>query len=269
MNGIFYFLLGLLVGYLLWKKFPKENPTRTELLTRHVESLIQLLAAGEQPTASRMMQLTSQSVSLGCNLTPLLTHYETISPDFQSMKPRQIYRFGEINIRYLYDYLPQRHQFLRGEIRIASMLYDFKAGDFTRALAMECVTLLKEQGLDQHKYLFICLPASTAYKHRKRYEFFSDFLSMKMGWEDGFGIITPIDHESQHQSGVRKQLYEENFQIQYKRLIGRRIILFDDVFTTGTTLLSLSGIIRRAGGYPEEALFLCRTMEVCRQTFYS
>ena len=91
---------------------------------------------------------------------------------------------------------------------------------------------------------------------------------MKMGWENGFGVITPIDHESQHYTGVRKELNEQNFHIQYEKLVGKRIVLFDDVFTTGNTLLSLSGIIRRAGGYPEEALFLCRTL-ACKQTVYS
>ena len=268
MSAIIYFCIGLFVGYLWWKKFPDETPTRAQELSLLVEKLVNLLANTKDTSCKTMLQVTREAVSQGCDLQSLLDHYQSLDPEFQSMQPKQVYRYGDMNIRYLYDYLPARRQQLEVEQRIGRMLYEFKSGNIHRDLMMECVELLKQHGLDRCRYLFICLPASTEFKNRRRYQLFSDFISMKMGWENGFGIITPIDHESQHYTGVRKELNEQNFHIQYEKLVGKRIVLFDDVFTTGNTLLSLSGIIRRAGGYPEEALFLCRTL-ACKQTVYS
>ena len=266
MSELVYFLIGLLVGYYLWKRKPSEHLGSRKRLAILVEYLLRHLADRNYPRNSTMIEMTREAVSLGCDLDKLLEHYNSIDPELQSGCPRQNIVFGDICFRYLHDYVPQRLQYLDCERKVANRLYSFKAGDYTHDMLYEFVDLLKEQELDKFRFLLICMPASTQYKTVKRYENFSDHLCRVMGWEDGFGIIRPIDHASQHESGRRVILDERHYFIDYNRLKGKRVMLLDDVFTTGKTLLSLAGIIRRAGGYPTDAIFYCKTLMTKRAT---
>lgn len=264
MSGILFFTLGLLVSYLFCRVKPIDKVGCNPLLIHQVEKLLRYLAEKRCPENEEMLRLTRESVALGCDLRDLLLHYTAIDPSIQAMRPRECYSFGDMTLSYLYDYVPQRGQYLPEEKTVAQMLYQFKEGEFTQDILQAFVLQLRQQGVDQQRYMLICMPASTRAKTYRRYEHFSDTLSRAMGWEDGFGAIMPIDHDSQHHTGNRFVRDERHYHIDYKRLNGKQIILLDDVFTTGNSLLSLYGIVRRAGGYPAHAIFLCRTVQLHR-----
>ena len=73
--------------------------------------------------------------------------------------------------------------------------------------------------------------------------------------------MMPVDRIPCHLTGERRMLGEKNYYLQKSLLRGRKVVLFDDILTTGTTLFSVAGLIERAGGQVLGAVFIGCTLD--------
>ncbi len=164
----------------------------------------------------------------------------------------------------LYDYIPRRrvHKASFEQQDICRMILGFKegrnvysrwaAGAMARALAL----------VDLHDVVVVCVPASTHYSNVRRWKMFSRLLCEQTGAIDGFDRI--------HVSGSRKRAHitgEYELATNIKHYIGidddffrgRKVLVIDDIYTTGQSSQAFSAAMDAAGATVIGSLFLAKT----------
>lgn len=169
----------------------------------------------------------------------------------------------------LFEYIPKR--FLSRatfeEQDISRMILGFKDGRnvysrwaarlFARALA----------ATDMKDVVIVCIPASTTYAHVRRWKQFSIELCRLTGVVNGFDRVQV--------SGSRKRAhvtgeYELCTNIKHYVHIdndffrGKKVLVIDDIYTTGQSSRAFIGAMQAAGADVQMALFLAKTKRFCR-----
>ena len=160
----------------------------------------------------------------------------------------------------LYDYYPQRYHRLSFEQQeTCRRILDFKDGrtyakrwaaeEVARALA---ATELKD-------IVVVCVPASCQRTYERRYKKFSQMLCACCGAHDGFNCIEVIGHrEKAHRGAPRDERLVQNVIIS-SSLQGRKVLIIDDIYTTGTTSSAFIRKLTGAGATVCGAVFLGKT----------
>lgn len=170
----------------------------------------------------------------------------------------------------LYSYIPQRFRSRATfeEQDTCRMIIGFKDGrniytswavrQFSRALAL----------MDLTDTVVVCVPASTKYAHVRRWKRFSQQLCKQTGAIDGFSHIEVIGNRKQaHITGE----YELATNIKHLLHIdadffrGKRVLVIDDIYTTGRSSEAFIGAIERAGATVTMSMFLAKTRLYSKQ----
>ena len=125
---------------------------------------------------------------------------------------------------------------------------------FARALA----------AMDMSGTVIVCIPASTHCAHVRRWKRFSKMLCQLTGAVDGFSYVQV--------SGSRKRAhitgeYELCTNIKHYVHIdadffrGKRVLVIDDIYTTGQSSRAFIGTMQAAGAEVRMALFLAKTKQ--------
>ena len=164
----------------------------------------------------------------------------------------------------LFDYIPRRFQshatFEQQDI--CRMILGFKDGRnvysrwaarmFSRALA----------DTDMKDVVIVCIPASTRYAHVRRWKRFSSELCRLTGAVNGFDRVQV--------SGSRKRAHvtgeyelctniKHYVHIDAEFFSGKRVVVIDDIYTTGHSSNAFISALQAAGANVIGALFLGRT----------
>ena len=164
----------------------------------------------------------------------------------------------------LLDYVPQRY------IRKANFetqetdrfLLGFKAGQrFATHWATKLVSKALSQ-MDLTNTIIVCIPASCKRTNDRRYKQFMKELCELTGAINGFDLVQPmgkrrkahIDHVHEIADGA-----SECIHINDNALKGKKVLVVDDIVTTGKTANSIIDMLQSAGADVRGALFLSRT----------
>ena len=170
----------------------------------------------------------------------------------------------------LYEYVPQRmlkkasfeqqdlHRMILGFKDGRNVYSRWAARQFARALA----------AVDMQDVLIVCIPASTRYANARRWKRFSDMLCRLTGATNGFDRIQV--------SGSRKRAHvtgdcelatniKHYVHIDAEYFRGRKVLVIDDIYTTGQSSAAFIAAMESAGATVTMAMFLARTK---RQTFF-
>lgn len=109
----------------------------------------------------------------------------------------------------------------------------------------------------KHETVLIPIPASTQIKTRNRFNAFCDSLSRKLGVSNGYGAISTTDHTAFHNGADRNILPHLSFDVQ--KIRGKRILLLDDVITSGRTFQAISDKLYSLGAKSVQGIFLAHT----------
>lgn len=168
-------------------------------------------------------------------------------------------------IKYaLYSYIPERK--LRyatfEEQDISRMILGFKDGRnvYTRWAARKMSYALSCMNLTDVS--IVCVPASTPMSNVRRWKRFSELLCKQTGAEDAFSHVRV--------SGSRKRAHVTgeyelatnikhfvDFDADYFR--GRKVIVIDDIYTTGRSSQAFIGALEACGAHVVLAIFLAKT----------
>lgn len=169
----------------------------------------------------------------------------------------------------LFEYIPKR--FLSRatfeEQDTCRMILGFKDGRnvysrwaarlFARALA----------ATDMKDVVIVCIPASTTYAHVRRWKRFSIELCRLTGAVNGFDrILVSGSRKRAHVTGE----YELCTNIKHYVHIdndffrGKKVLVIDDIYTTGQSSRAFIGAMQAAGADVQMALFLAKTKRFCR-----
>lgn len=168
----------------------------------------------------------------------------------------------------LYGYTPRRRwQRSCFEQRdISRMIIGFKDGRnvYTRWAAQQFALVLA--GNDMSDITIVCVPASTQCAHVRRWKKFSHLLCQFTGVRDGFNRVQVI--------GCRKRAHvtgEYELATNIKHCLnfdddffyGRKVLVIDDIYTTGRSSRSFIGALQARGANVVGALFLAKTIAIC------
>lgn len=164
----------------------------------------------------------------------------------------------------LYDYVPQR--FL-GRVPLEQkilnmMILGFKDGRnvYSRIFARQMARALSE--IDMSNVVVVCVPASTRYSHVRRWKQFSAMLCRLTGAIDGFDRVQV--------SGSRRRAHitgECELATNIKHYVhidadffrGKKVLVIDDIYTTGQSSTAFIGAMQAAGASVVMAMFLAKT----------
>lgn len=169
----------------------------------------------------------------------------------------------------LFDYIPRRRTSRASfdQQDISRMILGFKDGRnlYTRWAVREFSKALVCN--DLRDVVIVCVPASTHYSHVRRWKRFTSMLCKATGAIDGFDRVQV--------SGSRKRAhvtgeYELCTNIKHYVHIdadffrGKKVLVIDDIYTTGQSSCAFIGAMQAAGADVLGALFLGRTKLFCK-----
>lgn len=167
----------------------------------------------------------------------------------------------------LFQYVPRKRvrRFPFEQQDINRMILGFKDGRnvYSRWAAREFARALAANDLTDT--VIVCIPASTRYAHARRWKRFSSELCRLTGAVNGFDRVQV--------SGSRKRAhvtgeYELCTNIKHYVHIdadffrNRKVLVIDDIFTTGQSSSAFIGAMQAAGADVLGALFLARTIRI-------
>lgn len=160
------------------------------------------------------------------------------------------------------EVLEQDESYLREKI------YDFKNGDkeTVKNFAEVISKLLKREILDLNT-IFCVIPASTKSKTIKRFKRFSKIVSKNLEYKNGFNCIKNLkDKPAKHVSGKSEDILEY-LKFNPRKVLGKTVILFDDVITTGDTFLKIANTLIAYGAIDVIGVFLAQTVKYTPQEY--
>ena len=142
------------------------------------------------------------------------------------------------------------------------MILGFKDGRnvYTRWAARQFARALT--AMDLSDTIIVCIPASTRYAHVRRWKRFSELLCQLTGAINGFDRIQV--------SGSRKRAHvtgdyelatniKHYVHIDAEYFRGRKVLVIDDIYTTGQSSAAFIAAMESAGATVTMAMFLAKT----------
>lgn len=186
--------------------------------------------------------------------------------DYQPLKP---FKLHGIKMVFYGHYYPFRYNILLNDEqrKFCQSLYDFKSGDAHGIDFFKgCLSLLN---MDDGKYHVMFMPCSNDIKYLQRFKRLNWYIctnrrNLTSGLYD-IDIFEPRD--SLHSSkGRDNRILKKNYRIT-RDITDKRIIIVDDVLTTGQSVKDFKAEIERQGGKVVAAVFYGKTVSKPRLTF--
>ena len=138
-------------------------------------------------------------------------------------------------------------------------VYDFKEGrDPCRNCFSQAFRVLSVTG----DVTAMFMPCSTSRRYHRRFSGIAAFLESGGYAQSGLDLICITeDRESKHTSGRRSGVDTANYMMA-RGLRGKRVVIVDDLLTSGDSLLEYAHNLERVGAIVTGAVFLARTFRM-------
>ena len=163
---------------------------------------------------------------------------------------------------YCYKYFPQRKSGFRlskQDYAHQQAILNFKNGEQYEAveLVTDFITGHLFPGI-RVGWILCVIPASTRWKNEKRYRAFCEEVAQSTGVINGYSLITRERDRPNTRGGKREDTLE-GLRINGAAFVEKRVILFDDVTTTGRSFVQLADNLMDAGATQVVGFFLGKT----------
>lgn len=226
--------------------------------------------AGEAAFAAALLADKAEDRDRHCRLAVMAGHRDACRmfcfahPDFyEDRHPLKPFRFRGISVTFYGHYYPSRYKRLLDEEQrgFCRTLYAFKEGenhgiDFFKA----CMAALPVDTTSCH---IMFMPCSNWIKYGQRFK--------RLDWNITthrneltsrlYDVDVHSERESLHECKGNERILERNYSITGD-IRGKRIIIVDDVFTSGQSLTDYKEEIERCGGEVVAAIFYGKTVTV-------
>lgn len=163
---------------------------------------------------------------------------------------------------YCFDYYPKKkYPTLNGlELKHRESILKFKEGHYYQAAYLLCDFLKGNFWKNELTEWTLCvIPASTRAKHELRYKAFCEKVSKETGIQNGYDFLWP--ESDRPDSRIRKEDNTVwNLGCDRIRLMGRKVLLFDDCTTRGVSFKQTADAVRNAGAIMVKGFFLGKSV---------
>ena len=226
--------------------------------------------AGEAAFAAALLADKAEDRDCHCRLAVMAGHRDACRmfcfahPDFyEDRHPLKPFRFRGISVTFYGHYYPSRYKRLLDEEQrgFCRTLYAFKEGenhgiDFFKA----CMAALPVDTASCH---VMFMPCSNWIKYGQRFKRLDWYITThrKELTSGLYDVDVHSERESLHECKGSERILERNYNITGD-IKGKRIIIVDDVFTSGQSLTDYKEEIERCGGEVVAAIFYGKTVTV-------
>lgn len=226
--------------------------------------------AGEAAFAAALLADKVEDRDRHCRLAVMAGHRDACRmfcfahPDFyEDRHPLKPFRFRGISVTFYGNYYPSRYKRLLDEEQrgFCRTLYAFKEGenhgiDFFKA----CMAALPVDTTSCH---IMFMPCSNWIKYGQRFKRLDWYITThrKELTSGLYDVDVHNERESLHECKGSERILERNYNIT-GGIKGKRIIIVDDVFTSGQSLTDYKEEIERCGGEVVAAIFYGKTVTV-------
>ena len=226
--------------------------------------------AGEAAFAAALLADKAEDRDRHCRLAVMAGHRDACRmfcfahPDFyEDRHPLKPFRFRGISVTFYGHYYPSRYKRLLDEEQrgVCRTLYAFKEGenhgiDFFKA----CMAALPVDTTSCH---IMFMPCSNWIKYGQRFKRLDWYITTNRNELTSglYDVDVHSERESLHECKGSKRILERNYNIT-GGIKGKRIIIVDDVFTSGQSLTDYKEEIERCGGEVVAAIFYGKTVTV-------
>ncbi|MBO8477723.1 MAG: orotate phosphoribosyltransferase [Bacteroidetes bacterium] len=226
--------------------------------------------AGEAAFAAALLADKAEDRDRHCRLAVMAGHRDACRmfcfahPDFyEDRHPLKPFRFRGISVTFYGHYYPSRYKRLLDEEQrgFCRTLYAFKEGenhgiDFFKA----CMAALPVDTASCH---VMFMPCSNWIKYGQRFKRLDLYITThrKELTSGLYDVDVHSERESLHECKGSERILERNYNITGD-IKGKRIIIVDDVFTSGQSLTDYKEEIERCGGEVVAAIFYGKTVTV-------
>lgn len=226
--------------------------------------------AGEAAFAAALLADKAEDRDRHCRLAVMAGHRDACRmfcfahPDFyEDRHPLKPFRFRGISVTFYGHYYPSRYKRLLDEEQrgFCRTLYAFKEGenhgiDFFKA----CMAALPVDTASCH---VMFMPCSNWIKYGQRFKRLDWYITThrKELTSGLYDVDVHSERESLHECKGSERILERNYNITGD-IKGKRIIIVDDVFTSGQSLTDYKEEIERCGGEVVAAIFYGKTVTV-------
>lgn len=226
--------------------------------------------AGEAAFAAALLADKAEDRDRHCRLAVMAGHRDACRmfcfahPDFyEGRHPLKPFRFRGISVTFYGHYYPSRYKRLLDEEQrgFCRTLYAFKEGenhgiDFFKA----CMAALPVDTASCH---VMFMPCSNWIKYGQRFKRLDWYITThrKELTSGLYDVDVHSERESLHECKGSERILERNYNITGD-IKGKRIIIVDDVFTSGQSLTDYKEEIERCGGEVVAAIFYGKTVTV-------
>lgn len=226
--------------------------------------------AGEAAFAAALLADKAEDRDRHCRLAVMAGHRDACRmfcfahPDFyEDRHPLKPFRFRGISVTFYGNYYPSRYKRLLDEEQrgFCRTLYAFKEGenhgiDFFKA----CMAALPVDTTSCH---IMFMPCSNWIKYGQRFKRLDWYITTNRNELTSglYDVDVHSERESLHECKGSERILEKNYNIT-GGIKGKRIIIVDDVFTSGQGLTDYKEEIERCGGEVVAAIFYGKTVTV-------
>lgn len=226
--------------------------------------------AGEAAFAAALLADKADDRDRHCRLAVMTGHRDACRmfcfahPDFyEDRHPLKPFRFRGISVTFYGHYYPSRYKRLLDEEQrgFCRTLYAFKEGenhgiDFFKA----CMAALPVDTASCH---VMFMPCSNWIKYGQRFKRLDWYITTHRNELTSglYDVDVHSERESLHECKGSERILERNYNITGD-IKGKRIIIVDDVFTSGQSLTDYKEEIERCGGEVVAAIFYGKTVTV-------
>ena len=166
-----------------------------------------------------------------------------------------------------YEYLPQRFAATSEQIvKVRNLIYNFKSGRKEAAnFAADLIVRLlwNWYGHKCNEYTIVCVPASSNAEYRHRFSYFSHVVACRCQQENAMKHIQILGKREALHRTANHVVFDKEF------FAGRKVIIFDDLVTTGTTAENFASLLQEAGAEVMGALFIAKSVKGISKKSYN
>lgn len=159
---------------------------------------------------------------------------------------------------YLFYYVSNQYLSLVTDFsrHLRQRMFEFKDGRNQSDFIDSIIKTLEHHHPNFSGCTLACIPASTTDANQRRYEFFSDSLSSKLGMTNSYSHIRIVrEKDPKHCGGTVPAVYSYDKSF-FK---GRKIVIFDDIVTTGTSMITFARDLESLGADIVATISLAKT----------